>query len=387
MDKFGERLRDLRKAANITQTALSEKLNVHLQTVSKWERGISEPDISQLGELAEVLGVSFEKLIGQEETDKTFVGSFSPEKLGKTVSELRSISGESQKELAAVLETSPDTVSRWERGVTCPDINGLKSLAVHFGVPASMLYCGIEQEKPKGPLRLFGGKKVSVGWLIAVSAFFMCVIGVMLGVFLGILNSESSPYTKGLIFEKTSEGYAKIIGYNGSDSDVRIPPTYDGLPVKIIGEYSFHGEKISSLTIPEGVTTIEDYAFNVCSLSQITMPDSITSIGYMAFAGSGLTTFTVPGGVTVLSGMTFLDCDSLASIVIHKGVTSIGSDVFNYCDVLSAIYYGGSKLEWDSALSSENNLPEQITVYYYSENTPADSGDYWHYVNGEPELW
>ena len=59
---FGERLKELRKAAGITQSELAEKLNIHLQTVSKWERNLSEPDISQLGELAEALGVSLEKL-------------------------------------------------------------------------------------------------------------------------------------------------------------------------------------------------------------------------------------------------------------------------------------------------------------------------------------
>ena len=58
MDDFGSRLRTLRKEAGITQTELAEKLNVHLQTVSKWERGLSEPDFSLFGELADILGVS-----------------------------------------------------------------------------------------------------------------------------------------------------------------------------------------------------------------------------------------------------------------------------------------------------------------------------------------
>ena len=62
MKRFGERLKEQRKAASFTQADLAEKLNIHLQTVSKWERGISEPDISQLGELAQALGVTLEKL-------------------------------------------------------------------------------------------------------------------------------------------------------------------------------------------------------------------------------------------------------------------------------------------------------------------------------------
>ena len=39
MERFGERLKSLRKAAGMTQQELADKLNVHLQTVSKWERG------------------------------------------------------------------------------------------------------------------------------------------------------------------------------------------------------------------------------------------------------------------------------------------------------------------------------------------------------------
>ena len=38
---FKGRLKELRKAASLTQAQFSEQLNVHLQTVSKWERGVS----------------------------------------------------------------------------------------------------------------------------------------------------------------------------------------------------------------------------------------------------------------------------------------------------------------------------------------------------------
>ena len=43
MSEFSERLKELRKAANITQTGLAEKLNLHPQTVSKWENGVCAP--------------------------------------------------------------------------------------------------------------------------------------------------------------------------------------------------------------------------------------------------------------------------------------------------------------------------------------------------------
>ena len=58
MEGFGKHLKELRLAAKITQSGLAEKLNLHPQTVSKWERGLSEPDIAQLGDLAAALGIT-----------------------------------------------------------------------------------------------------------------------------------------------------------------------------------------------------------------------------------------------------------------------------------------------------------------------------------------
>ena len=52
---FAERLKELRKRKGLTQTQLADALGVHLQTVSKWERGVTEPDISLIGETAAAL--------------------------------------------------------------------------------------------------------------------------------------------------------------------------------------------------------------------------------------------------------------------------------------------------------------------------------------------
>lgn len=146
MQSFGEHLKTLRKAANLTQTMLADKLNIHPQTVSKWERDLSRPDISQLGELAGVLGVTLEKLCGQEETGETYTGSFDAVQMGKQIGIRRISRGESQEQLAEALQTSTDAISRWERGITCPDIEQLTALAAYFGIPVSRLYCAIGEE-------------------------------------------------------------------------------------------------------------------------------------------------------------------------------------------------------------------------------------------------
>ncbi len=77
-------------------------------------------------------------------------------------------------------------------------------------------------------------------------------------------------------------------------------------------------------------------AFSDCSnLTSITIPDNVTSIGDWAFSDChSLTSITILNGVTSIGGSAFLRCVSLTSIVIPDSVTSIGSGAFVGCDSL-----------------------------------------------------
>ena len=100
-------------------------------------------------------------------------------------------------------------------------------------------------------------------------------------------------------------------------------------------------EKIEgSVSIPDGVTSIGNYAFEGCiSLTSITIPDSVTSIGHGAFSGcSLLTSITIPDSVTSIWNYAFSGCSSLTSITIGSGVTSIGDDAFYACSSLCVVY-------------------------------------------------
>ncbi|MBS6511843.1 MAG: helix-turn-helix transcriptional regulator [Clostridiales bacterium] len=59
---MGEHIRALRTALDMTQGDLAKKMSVTDKAVSKWERGLSRPDIDSLPKLAEVLGVTVEEL-------------------------------------------------------------------------------------------------------------------------------------------------------------------------------------------------------------------------------------------------------------------------------------------------------------------------------------
>lgn len=64
MESIGQKISYLRKKQNMTQMELADRLNISFQAVSNWERGDSMPDISKLPELAKILEVSIDELLG-----------------------------------------------------------------------------------------------------------------------------------------------------------------------------------------------------------------------------------------------------------------------------------------------------------------------------------
>lgn len=63
-NQLAENIREYRKSMGLTQEQLAERLGITLGTVSKWERGSSEPDLGYLMDLAELFRVSVDALIG-----------------------------------------------------------------------------------------------------------------------------------------------------------------------------------------------------------------------------------------------------------------------------------------------------------------------------------
>lgn len=72
--------------------------------------------------------------------------------------------------------------------------------------------------------------------------------------------------------------------YNGAAADVTIPSRYQGKPVTMIGHAAFFNSAVTSVTIPDSVTSISDEAFINCpKLTNISIPNSVTYIGFSAF--------------------------------------------------------------------------------------------------------
>ena len=107
-----------------------------------------------------------------------------------------------------------------------------------------------------------------------------------------------------------------------------------------IGEYAFYGcSGLTSLTLPAGITEIGESTFSDCSgLTSLTLPDGITSIGISAFAYcSGLTSLNLPAGITSIGDDTFYGCSGLTSLTLPAGITSIGEYAFSGCSGLTSL--------------------------------------------------
>ena len=83
--KFGRFVAALRKEKGYTQKELAEKLFLSDKAISKWERGLSLPDIALLEPLADILGVTVAELLKGERIHAALEPQEMDELLGKTI--------------------------------------------------------------------------------------------------------------------------------------------------------------------------------------------------------------------------------------------------------------------------------------------------------------
>lgn len=145
--------------------------------------------------------------------------------------------------------------------------------------------------------------------------------------------------------------------YNGTAADVTIPSHYKGKPVTMIDHAAFHDSAVTSVTIPDSVTSIPDDAFSFCSqLTNISIPNSVTFIGFSAFNScTSLKSITLPSSLSTIQSSAFYNCGNLETIRIPVSVTFIGNYAFAGCPSSMTVTYPGSKTQWDAITKGSNN--------------------------------
>ncbi len=107
------------------------------------------------------------------------------------------------------------------------------------------------------------------------------------------------------------------------------------------------GCNLTSIDIPNSVTSIDDYAFNRCSgLTSVTIPNSVTSIGESAFNRcSGLTSVTIPNSVTSIGSWAFFGCSGLTEVTLQsETLPSCGYGPFDNISSDATLYCKGALL-------------------------------------------
>ena len=144
--------------------------------------------------------------------------------------------------------------------------------------------------------------------------------------------------------------------------------------VKVIANNAFFRCKsLTSINIPDSVTSIEAWAFDSChSLTSINIPDCVTSIENSTFSWChSLRNINISDTVTRIGDNAFSNCKSLKNINIPNGVTRIGDSAFYDCGSLTSINIPDTVIMiGDSAFRDCNslkniNIPNGVTRIGY----------------------
>ena len=152
--------------------------------------------------------------------------------------------------------------------------------------------------------------------------------------------------------------------------DVVIPYTIGGVEVTTIGKgflgtLGFYDKQLTSVIIPNSVTTIGVQAFSRNQLTNIVIPNSVTTIGIQAFSGNKLTSVAIPNNVTFIGGGAFNDnqlSENQAFIYQRNADGSI--------DYTTLVSYGGTRR--DNIIVLENVTTIGEWAFYNNQLTSVE---------------
>ena len=188
--------------------------------------------------------------------------------------------------------------------------------------------------------------------------------------------------------------------------------------VTTIGVLAFGGcSNLSSVTIPNSVTSIGERAFIVSNLTSVTIPNSVTFIGVLVFAGcnnlnsidvdnnninysseNGVLfnksktilvqyptgkgeTYNIPNNVTTIGNHAFFVCKNLISVKIPNSVTTIGAQAFSGCDNITVINLNPVPILIDAIVFYQTRIDTCKLIVPASAVTDYKNADVWKEFN------
>ena len=185
----------------------------------------------------------------------------------------------------------------------------------------------------------------------------------------------------GVLFDKEMK---ILVAYprGKSDETYTVP---DGVN-RIAAEAFYTNPYLCEVAFPASLEEIGNSAFYSCSaLEKITFAgNSLVSVGSDAFYRTGLLAAELPDSVKYVSRRAFNGCSQMEYIILGKGIEQIDTAAFGNMGTDFKLFYRGSEAEWNE-VKKVGGI--SCDVYFYSETEPTGAGNYWHYVDGKPEIW
>ena len=202
-----------------------------------------------------------------------------------------------------------------------------------------------------------------------------------------VVFNYSTPM-EGFIYTTDEENNTiTITGYNGNNTDIVIPSSYNGYIVRYMDPYAFEGrEYITSVVIPDTMWIIPEGAFKDCkNLERVTISEGVRDIGDYAFSGcTAIAEIIIPESVEYIFMYAFNGCTSLEYVALPYTLCTIEYKAFYMCDSVARVTYNGSEERWKNIdIASGNAAIERAKIEF---DTAPDVSVIIGDLNGDSEI-
>lgn len=180
----------------------------------------------------------------------------------------------------------------------------------------------------------------------------------------GLISIEEAAFANCTALEKlnvpsTVNTLGRWILENTKVTSFTIPQGVTEIPASC-----FYGSAITTINIPPSVKTIGNWAFQDAKLTEVVIPSSVTSIGKWAFGCDNdnptLQSVIIEANITEIPVCCFYLQTKLTSLSLPEGITAIGDDAFCGCKISSLTL--PSSLKTIGARAFSNNGITQLTI-------------------------